>query len=94
MSEKHELINDKNLYYCFVNIENKTNLFRFFIVPSKIVAKYVEVQHKFWLDNHPKLKNNVNSMRQFRIGLADNNYQISTPLASKYENNWDFNSND
>lgn len=92
MMEKHETISDRNLYYCFVNIEKQTNVFRFFIVPSTIVAEYVSVQHKFWLDHRPALSNEEKAipMRQFRIGLEENHYQISTPLAKDYENKWGF----
>ncbi|MDO8619214.1 MAG: hypothetical protein Q7R49_04710 [Candidatus Daviesbacteria bacterium] len=38
MMDKHETISDEKLYYCFVNIEDQTNIFRFFIVPSSVVA--------------------------------------------------------
>lgn len=88
MGEKHESINDPSLYYCFVNIERQTNLFRFFIVPSLIVATYVKIQHQHWLNANPKVKDNP--MRQFRMGLEEVNYQISTPLAKDYENKWNF----
>ncbi len=93
MMEKHETISDKKLYYCFVNIEQQTNIFRFFIVPSVIVAEYVRVQHQFWLNHHPKLseKEKEIPMRQFRIGLEEDDYQISTPLAKDCENKWEFN---
>ena len=88
MSDKHESISDRNLYYCFVNIERQSNIFRLFLVPSIIVAEYVQVQHRFWLDSKKQIKDV--SMRQFRIGLEDNKYQISTPLARDYENKWEF----
>lgn len=93
MMDKHETISDRNLYYCFVNIENQTNIFRFFIVPSVIVAEYVRVQHQFWLDHRPALsdKEKAIPMRQFRIGLDSGGYQIPTPLAKDYENKWEFN---
>lgn len=92
MMDKHETISDKNLYYCFVNIEKQTNIFRFFIVPSIIVAEYVRIQHQFWLDHNPSLaeKDKEIPMRTFRIGLDDGVYQISTPLARDYENRWEF----
>lgn len=43
----------------FVNIEKQTNVFRFFIVPSTIVAEYVSVQHKFWLDHRPAWRKTI-----------------------------------
>lgn len=92
MMEKHENVSDQNLYYCFVNIEKQTNIFRFFIVPSVVVAEYVKVQHKFWLDHSSNLsiKEKEIPMRQFRIGLDSGGYQIPTPLAKDYENKWEF----
>ncbi len=91
MMEKHETISDQNLYYCFVNIEKQTNVFRFFIVPSLIVAEYVRTQHQFWLEHRPTLSDEEKAipMRQFRIGLESEDYQISTPLARDYENKWE-----
>lgn len=92
MMDKHETISDTNLYYCFVNIEKQTNIFRFFIVPSVIVAEYVRVQHQFWLTHRPTLseKEKAIPMRQFRIGLEENDYQIPTPLAKEFESKWKF----
>ncbi len=92
MMEKHETIDDPNLFYCFVNIEKETNVFRFFIVPSSIVASYVAKQHTFWLHRKPDLSTEEKDipMRQFRIGLSDDEYAIETPLAKDYENKWNF----
>jgi hypothetical protein len=92
MNKFHETIIDPELFYCFVNICKKTNIFKFYIVPSRIVAKYVKDQHKLWL----KLKRKENkkikdtSMRLFRIGLKNEKYLINTPTTEKYENNWNF----
>ncbi len=92
MTEKHESISDPNLFYCFVNIEKQTNIFRFFIVPSEIVAKYVKEQHQFWLNRNSGLtKKEIDiPMRQFRIGVDEGEYQIPTPLAKDCENKWEF----
>lgn len=88
MSEKHETIRDSDLFYCFVNIEDKKN-FRFFIVPSEVVADYVKAQHKLWLDADEKHARD-NKMRTFRIGLKNEKYPIPTPTVDKYEDNWKF----
>jgi hypothetical protein len=40
MNEKHEKLRARNLLYCFVNIDKKDS-FRFFLVPSSVVAAYV-----------------------------------------------------
>lgn len=92
MTDKHEGISDSNLFYCFVNIEEQTNIFRFFIVPNALVAQYVKEQHQYWLNNRPGLsKKEIEiPMRQFRIGIDEAEYQIPTPLAKDYENKWDF----
>lgn len=88
MGVKHEVIVDPDLFYCFVNIGKETNVFRFFIVPSEVVAKYVKDQHKLWLKNDETHKDG--DMRLFRIGVSGEKYKISTPVAEKYENNWEF----
>ena len=89
MSEKHESISDPNLYYCFVNIEKETNVFRFFVVPSTVVAEFVRASHKYWLSNDVNHKDTL--MRQFMIGLEKGQYQVLIPLAEDYENKWEFN---
>ena len=88
MSEKHEKITDPDLFYCFVNIGKETNTFKFYIVPSSIVATYVKVQHELWLKGRVTAET---PLRQFRMGIEGEKYPISTPTTEKYENNWDFN---
>jgi hypothetical protein len=88
MSGKHEKIFEKNLFYCFVNISKGGNVFRFFIVPSKVVANYVQSQHAYWLKKTPKGKDT--DMRLFRIGIRGEPYEIPTATVEDYENNWIF----
>ncbi len=92
MMKKHETMISSTLFYCFVNISKDTDNFKFYIVPSKIVAKYVKHQHKLWLDAKKVEGKNVvdGEMRLFRIGTKLEKYHIPTPLAEKYENNWKF----
>lgn len=87
MSAKHETIQHPTLFYCFVCIHEHTNAFRFFIVPSHVVAQYVRNTHSYWLKNDPRHKDS--DMRQLRIGLPDEKYIIPTPT-TKYEDNWTF----
>jgi hypothetical protein len=61
---------------------------RFFVLPSSVVAAYVKAEHQLWLDTKPGRKDNV--WRLFRIGLDGEQYRVSTPLASVYEDNWEF----
>ena len=90
MSEKHEEITDSNLFYCFVNISEDTKQFKFYIVPSGVVADYVRSQHALWLhEKESHSRNNV--MRTFRIGTKSETYPIATPTVEEYEDNWDFN---
>ena len=88
MNEKHELIKDPNLYYCFVILSNKNYQQKFFIVPSSIVADYVKREHAYWLK--VDLNHNENNMRQFRLAVEDGKYPIETPKAKDYEDNWEF----
>lgn len=92
MNKKHERISDPNLFYCFVNIEKETSLFRFFIVPSNVVANYVKKQHEYWLQNTDGLsQKDLNiTMRNFRIGVDVDGYKIKTPLSKDYEDHWHF----
>lgn len=96
MDEKHEKIVDDDLFYCFVNIDKNSDNFKFYIVPSKIVANYVREEHQLWLkmkkEENKKVKDM--SMRQFRIGISGEKYFINTPFAETYLNNWSFKSND
>ncbi len=88
MSRKHEDIAMANLFYCFVNICKGTNVFKFYIVPSKVVARYVKDQHQLWMKADPKHRDQ--EMRIFRIGSKKSKYMIFTPPAERYEDNWDF----
>lgn len=93
MGEKNESINIPTLFYCFVNISKDTHDLRFYIVPSKVVARYVKEEHQLWIDEKIKEGKKVKldtDMRLFRMGLKGEKYQIKTPTAEEYENNWDF----
>lgn len=92
MKEAHERIKAPNLFYCFVNIEKITNNFRFYIVPSTVVAKYTKEEHDFWIREKKKEGKKVKDtdMRLFRIGMKGEKYNVPTPSVEKYENNWLF----
>lgn len=92
MHEKHEHIKDPDLFYCFVHINTSRtdppkHSFRFFIVPSAVVAEYVREQHQAWLRDNSAHR--TSPRRVFRIGLAnDRHIEVPAPLASDYEDNW------
>jgi len=94
MNAKQEGIVDPNLFYCFVHINgSRTDLskyaFRFFIVPSTVVAKYLREEHQLWLKDNPAHR--TSDRRLFRIGLPnDRPIAVPAPLASVYEDNWEF----
>lgn len=94
MDEKHERIEDSKLFYCFVHINSSCKdpsnyAFRFFIVPSMVVAKYVQDQHQLWLKDNSAHRDSPR--RLFRIGLPnEREIAVPAPLAEKYENNWKF----
>lgn len=91
MDKKHEEIKDPKLFYCFVNIREDLlgYSYKFFIVPSAVVAKYVREQHELWLQDDST--HHGTSRRQFRIGLPnERKITVPAPLAEKYENNWEF----
>jgi hypothetical protein len=87
MNEKHESISRPALWYCFVTIGEDSKIARYFIVPSGVVAEYVREQHRLWLN---KTAGKDNSMRLFRIGFEGEKYEIPTPTAEQYEDNWEF----
>jgi len=93
MSKKHEDIDIPNLFYCFVNISKDTHLFKFYIVPSKVVAKYIKEEHQIWIDEKKKEEKKVKydtDMRLFRMGVKGETYLVKTPTVEEYEDNWDF----
>jgi hypothetical protein len=78
MGKKHETITDKNLFYCFVALENPNTRPKFFIVPSSHVSDYVYAQHRTWLDSRKKAVDPT-TMRKFRIPIDD---------PKGFEDNW------
>jgi len=95
MDKKHEILEKPKLYYCFVHINSSSPTefskytYRFFIVPSAVVSKYIRDEHQLWLDAKPG--RNDTDRRLFRIGLMnDKEIKVPAPLAEKYENNWKF----
>ncbi|MDQ3882100.1 MAG: hypothetical protein M3249_02930 [Thermoproteota archaeon] len=90
MHQKHESISRPNLWYCFVTISLESKVARYFIVPSAIVARYVEAEHRLWRELTPNNKDTP--MRLFRIGFNEEQYRIPTPTVEQFEDNWEFKS--
>ncbi|MFZ2049269.1 MAG: hypothetical protein WAV25_03170 [Minisyncoccia bacterium] len=93
MGKKNEDIDMPTLFYCFINISKDTEIFKFYIVPSKIVAKYIREEHQLWINEKKKENKKVKfdtDMRLFRMGIKGEKYSINTPTIEEYEDNWDF----
>ncbi len=87
MADKHELIRDKNLFYCFVSIAHDNGGFKFYVVPSKVVADFVTTSHQNWLQGKDGRRDTP--MRLFQLGLDRTGYPVKLPQADDYRNRWD-----
>ena len=54
MNSKHESINDPRLFYCFAIFCKPTKTFQFYVVPSKVVAKYVREEHQYFKEKRKR----------------------------------------
>jgi hypothetical protein len=97
MDQKHEKLLNEDLFYCFVrwnkdvkkSFDPKESVFPvFYIVPSKVVAKYIKTEHELWRKEKKKKSNFTLKMRNFRLGDESGKYKIETHKAEKYENAW------
>lgn len=86
MSEKSEELTDKNLFYCFVHIDTNTYNFKYYILPSEIVAKFIKEGHMQWLKTKG---HNSNTVRLFMLSLSESEGKNNISLAKNFENNWD-----
>ena len=86
MTEKHETIIDKDLFYCFVTIDAEDNHFDFYVVPSKVVADFIKNSHQYWLATDSK--RNDNPRRAFQLGSRKYKYEFKIPMSEQYEGKW------
>ena len=87
MGDKHELIIDSTLFYCFVSIAKDSHSFDFYIIPSARVAKFIKESHQYWLGGDSE--RNDSPMRSFMLGKRGGSYKIDMPLAEDYRGRWD-----
>lgn len=87
MQKKNELLKDKDLFYCFVNIRDQepTKVIDFYIVPSAVVADTLYRDHRKWLAADSTHKDT--DIRAFLLRFDNPN---NKPYFKKYHNNWDF----
>ena len=89
MGEKHEVISDKDLFYCFVSIEGAETFV--YVVPAAKVAKVVKDSHETWL-NTPGAKGQKHNDSKMRF--IKNTYKLKIKSApdgwmDKYLEAWD-----
>ena len=88
MDIKHETIIDKNLFYCFVQLEKgMPDNPRFFIVPSETVAKAVKEDDEYYFSYEHKRPVKHTNMRLFRISANDESRGLP---ATEYEDKWSY----
>jgi len=68
LNEKAENYYGDGVFYVFVDLKGEFERPDFFIVPSKVVAKYIKKSHTDWLTTPGRggRKRNDSSMRRFR----------------------------
>jgi hypothetical protein len=89
MSVKHESIIDKDLFYCFVDLSVEHP--KIFVMPSKIVAKFVKETHETWLNTPGKnnQKHNDSDIRRITPNYKVDSDGNSTSWMDEYLENWD-----
>lgn len=87
MSDKHEQLNDEDLFFCFVSIQDHSEQFEFYIVPSAVVRDFVTNSHRYWLSG--KSSRRDNPMRTFQLGSNQHEYTKPMPMIEDYRRRWD-----
>ncbi len=89
MSLKHESISEKDLFYCFVNLD----LFAptVYVIPSRVVAKVVRDSHAEWLSlpGQKGQKHNDNELRRIKNDYGPNFKKIKAGWMDKYLEAWE-----
>lgn len=88
MGDKHELISDKDMFYCFVSLNSQNS--QAYVIPAKIVSKAVETSHRIWL-NTPGKKGQAHNDSKMRWITTE--YPFPVPgfkdgWMNKYLENW------
>jgi len=90
MKEKHELISEDNLYYCFVDLpEDSHSAPTVYVLPSKVVAEALYQVHKVWLAT-PGKKGQAHKQTEMRRLLPDysKTIKVDNPVIKKYSKGW------
>jgi hypothetical protein len=89
MKAKHEDINDKDMFYCFVDLTEPHPIV--FVVPALQVSKVVTESHATWLSTPGKKGQNHNEtdMRRIRNCYGMNLKSAPDGWMEKYLENWE-----
>lgn len=89
MSLKHESVSEKDLFYCFVNLDliNPS----VYVIPSRIVAKVVKDSHAEWLSTPGQKgqKHNDTEMRRIKNDYGPTFQTVKAGWMDKYLEKWD-----
>ena len=89
LKAKHESITDKNIFYCFVALEDTQN--EIYVIPASRVAKVVKESHATWLKT-PGLKgqkHNDTDMRRIKNRYSFKCKSAPDGWMDKYLEAWD-----
>lgn len=90
MSQKHELIQEKNIWYCFVDFEPVSP--NVYVVPASLVAKIVTEENESWMRT-PGRAGKLHNVTEMRRILPKYSYPVpSAPdgWIHEYLERWDF----
>jgi hypothetical protein len=88
LSEKNELISEKDLFYCFVNLDLLNP--SVWVIPSKLVAKVVRDTHAEWLatPGQKGQKHNDTDMRRIIDDYGPNFKSVKPGWMDQYLEAW------
>ena len=89
MGAKHEEMVEKDLFYCFVNLDLYAP--SVYIVPSKVVAKVVREVHAEWLARPGRngQAHNDSDMRRIKVEYGPNFTCVKSGWMDNYHEAWD-----
>lgn len=85
MNEKHEAIDDGDLFYCFVNLEPQHPLVH--VIPATVVAEVIRTGHQQWLDTPGRSGHAHNQTPMRLLDPSDKNQPEN--WMDKYLENWE-----
>jgi hypothetical protein len=93
LSEKHETLVTKTLFYCFVNCSpSSAENPKCYIVPSSKVAEVIKISHQTYLAGNPKRKNSpLRWLKVHHNELKNSRYEkkYSQGWLDEYLERWD-----